>query len=470
LIARFRVVWALVAVLIILTSSQTSVGAFNGEDKEPPSIQIFELKVRPSGDNGGRVVIAIQTRDDRNLIETPKMELNFGFQWLPGSNPPPKCSMNRTFRLNLSVEEILNYRVQNNKEVQQTFYAFGAIPKIPSLDSTCTEFRDLSKPPAVSLNSAIKITPLTSKNPFPIFSGKLYLPELKDASGRVTKSEEIKSQIQATSLFVFPWPEKLLQPCLTASSFRQLNGSSPIFTAFNFEISRARELNLEIDSIAERKVLELIGSIKDYQDFLDSTSEKSWEKIPFCLENVNQNNLQQDIKAWTAIQKRKTDDYLKQLSLLNKEQQNQNAKKTALERSNVISLLQSSISEANAYAEKLGNDVRKLTASPLEIRSGTSLGATEKSKREAAKSANNNLEKYKVNLDAELQRIADVDVRLKVILSEQLQFSDKVSIDFYKNYAKNLEILRKSRESIVLKLLQYTQFYLNEIERVKRMR
>jgi hypothetical protein len=462
--------WALVAVLITLTSSQTSVGAFNGEDKEPPSIQLFELKVRPSGDNGGRIVIAIQTRDDKNLIETPKMELNYGFQWLPGSNPPPKCSMNQTFRLNLSVEEMINYRVQNNNEVQQTFYAFGALPKIPSVDSTCTEFRDLSKPPVVSLNSAIKITPLTSKNPFPIFSGKLYLPELKDVSGRVTKPVEIKSQIQATNLFAFPWPEKLLQPCLTASGFQQLKGSSSIVATFNFEISRARELNLEIDTIAERKVLELIGSIKDYQEFIDSTSEKSWEKIPFCLENLNQNNLLQDIKAWTATQKRTTDEYMKQLSLLNREQQDQNAKKLALERANLISLLQSSIGEVNAYSEKLGNDVRKLSASPLEIRSGTSLGATEKSKRDAAKSAKNKLEKFKVDLDVELKRIADVDTRLKVILSEQLQFSDKVSIDFYKNYGKNLETLRKSIESVVLKLLQYTQFYLNEIERVERMR
>lgn len=465
----FRISYILTITCLLQFFSQFSLNAFNGDDKELPKVESFDLRVQPSRDNGGSIIFSIRTRDDRNLVDQPKMEINYAFQWKVGSNPPPKCTSASTFRISLSVEEMKNLRIQNNDGVFQTFYAFGNIPKIPILDSTCTEFRDLVKPPAVSLNSPIKSTNTQSTPSVKVFSGKLFLPQLVDQSGRRSQPQEISAKISSASFYAFPWPEKLTQPCLSSQSFQQLQKSSSIITSFESEISRANDLGVETSIVAIESVLELKMKIRQYQEFIDSSNERSWEKIPYCIEEINPNILMPQVKSWTLDQKRKTDETLKLIATLNKEQQVQNANKLASERAGILSLVQSKIKEKNSYVEKLKSEIGRLTASPLKIRSGTSLGATEKSKNLAAQAASAKLEQFKISLEMELDQIYELDVKLESISVDQIEFSDKSSVEFFKNFRRNLEVLRKSTESAIVELLKYTQFYINEIERVKRM-
>lgn len=449
--------------------SQYSLNAFNGDDKELPKVDIFDLRVQPSRDNGGRIVLLIRTRDDRNLVDQPKIEINYSFQWKVGSNPPPKCTSASSFRVNLSVEEMKNLRIQNNLGVFQTFYAFGNIPKIPALESTCVEFRDLAKAPAVSLNSPIKSTRLRSNPSVPTFSGKLILPQLIDQSGRRSQSEEVGTKISSANFYSVPWPEEVIQPCLTPQSFRRFQDSSSTITAFESEISRANDFDVETNRVALESVLALKARVDQYREFIESPNESSWEKIPYCIEGINVNTLIQQIKSWTSEQKSITDKTLNLIATLNKDQQDQKAKILASERAAILLAIQSKTREKNIYVEKLRSEIGRLTASPLKIRSGTSLGATQKSKDAAAKLASTKLEQIKISLGLELGQISELDTKVESISAEQNRFSDKSSVDFYKNYLRNLEILRKSTESAIAELLRYTQFYINEIERVKRM-
>ena len=344
----FRILCIFTITCLLQFFSQLSLNAFNGEDKELPRVELLDLKVQPSRDNGGSIVFSIRTRDDRNLVDQPKMEINYAFQWKLGANPPPKCTSSSTFRVSLSVEEMKNLRVQNNLGVFQTFYAFGNIPKIPVLDGSCAEFRDLAKPPVVSLNSPIRSTNTKSNPSVKIFSGKLLLPQLIDQSGRRSKPEEVSAKILSVNLYAFPWPEKLMQLCLSSQGFQQLQKSDSIITTFESEISKANDLGVEANAVALETVLELKARIRQYQEFIDSPNERSWEKIAYCIDGINPNTLMQQIKSWTADQKKKTDETLKLIATLNKEQQVQSAKKLASERADTLSLIQSTIKEKNA--------------------------------------------------------------------------------------------------------------------------
>ena len=176
------------------------------------------------------------------------------------------------------------------------------------------------------------------------------------------------------------------------------------------------------------------------------------------------------VNEWATKQKKITDETLKQMLLDEKQRQIQSAKELATMRASIVGSIQEKVKEKNIYSDKLAIEVRNLTASPLEIQSGTSLGATEKSKKLAAQSATKKLDEAKSRLISEWNEILETDRVISLTMVEQSGYTDKVSIDFYRNYLKSLESLRTSIERTIVTLLKYTQFYLNEIERVNRMR
>ena len=457
------------AVLLILLSSTITSEAFDSSDKLPPQLSALDAIIRPSTDNGGKILLSLVTTDDKNLVETPRMELTYAFQWKLGENPPPKCTSSNTFKLVLSVEESQSKRLISNASVKQTFYAFGALPKIPSLDPSCREYRDFNQPPAVSLNSAISSSKVDGKSPIPVFSGKIIPPQIRDLSGRVSGSASFSPTLASKDLWRIPWPEKLVAPCLTSSSYLQFQKSLTVLSSYDTEVERARQVGSQENLDATKQIEELRGDIEKYSAFLSDEGEKPWERLSWCELSKNSTVLLKQIRDWTSEQKKITDAFEKQNLNEAKQREVQLAKELANRRAGLLSEVTSKVKEKEALIEKFGADYRKLTNTPLEIRKGTSLGATEKSKKNASQIAQSRLNLVKVDLDREWKQVIEIDNFLYSVTSEQSSYSDKTSLAFYKSYLQSIVKLRTSSEKLISILLQYTQFYLLEIEKLKRM-
>jgi hypothetical protein len=467
---KFRLKRFIYLSFVFILTFTSSARAFNADDKESPRIETMRSLVKPSKDNNGLVFLLISTRDDKNLVQMPKMEINYAFQWKLGSNPPPKCSSFNNFRLTLSVEEVRNKRIQGQQGVEQTFYAFGTLPKIPSLDTACQEYRDFARPPAVSMNAPISTSNITTKNPIPFFSGRIISPLLIDESGRKSDTNVSNISISTLDLYALPWPEKNLQVCLTANVLSQVEGVNAAILNYEKEVGRAIDVGLFENIEASKDVSDYRNRIKLYSEFLDDQGSKPWELVPMCEVMLSPQTITKKVNEWATKQKKITDETLKQMLLDEKQRQIQSAKELATMRASIVGSIQEKVKEKNIYSDKLAIEVRNLTASPLEIQSGTSLGATEKSKKLAAQSATKKLDEAKSRLISEWNEILETDRVISLTMVEQSGYTDKVSIDFYRNYLKSLESLRTSIERTIVTLLKYTQFYLNEIERVNRMR
>ena len=266
-----------------------------------------------------------------------------------------------------------------------------------------------------------------------------------------------------------PWPERNAKVCLTANFLFQVESVNAAILNYDKEVDRAIEVGLPESVEASKDLVDYRNRIKLYSEFLNYQGNKPWELVPVCDVMLSPQIIIKNINEWTTKQKKITDETIKQLLLDEKQREKLRVEELATRRAGIISSIQDKVKEKNIYVEKLASEVRKLTASPLEIQSGTSLGATEKSKKSAAQSATNKLDEAKSKLSFEWNQILETDGVIAITKIEQNSYTDKVSIEFYRNYLKSLENLRSSIERAIVVLLKYTQFYLNEIERVKRM-
>jgi hypothetical protein len=295
---------------ISLVFSGSSAYGFDGSDTEVPRLEQMSLANTTALKPNEPVAIVLKTSDDKNWVKIEgTLNIGFSYRLLTGRNTPPNCATVTTTFSRLEAIEIISLRTTlANARKNQTFWLVGYLPAKKDLVSNCAEYRDLSLPPVVTVNSSSfrSVTPRGSA--VPTVTGGIFVPKLTDESGRSALT--VQTQLIQESRF---WPSNnnysSSSPCLTyveSATFREKNKVA--LDQYDAEVKAANDLdNLEGKQLAEN-VTKSMQQIDSWLEFAAAPSIEKLKAVPSCsvagssssvLKSINDSRLK--IKSSNAL-------------------------------------------------------------------------------------------------------------------------------------------------------------------------
>jgi hypothetical protein len=277
--------YRLLTFLLVLTlPGMYPVHGFDGSDTEVPRLEQISLANTTALKLNEPVAIVLKTSDDKNWVKIEgTLNIGFSYRLLTGRNTPPNCATVTTTFSRLEAIEITSLRsTLANARKNQTFWLVGYLPAKKDLVSNCAEYRDLSLPPVVTVNSSSfkSVTPRGST--VPLVTGGIFVPKLTDESGRSAQTAQTQ-RIQESQF----WPSNNnylpLSPCLTyaeSATFREKNKTA--LDQYDVEVKAANDLdNLEGKQLAESVTKNLL-QIDSWLDFAAAPSFEKLKAVPSC--------------------------------------------------------------------------------------------------------------------------------------------------------------------------------------------
>ena len=278
---RYVAIFCLPISLVFIGSSAYG---FDGSDTEVPRLEQMSLANTTALKPNEPVAIVLKTSDDKNWVKIEgTLNIGFSYRLLTGRNTPPNCATVTTTFSRLEAIEITSLRsTLANARKNQTFWLVGYLPARKDLVSNCAEYRDLSLPPVVTVNSSSfkSVTPRGST--VPIVTGGIFVPKITDESGRSAQTAQTQ-RIQESQF----WPSNNnylpLSPCLTyaeSATFREKNKTA--LDQYDVEVKAANDLdNLEGKQLAESVTKNLL-QVDSWLDFAATPSFEKIKAVPSC--------------------------------------------------------------------------------------------------------------------------------------------------------------------------------------------
>jgi hypothetical protein len=430
---------------------------FDGSDRESPRVTEYKLLVRPTPENDWRIVFSLKTLDDKNIVNLPKFSFRVAFPWKPSStSPAPKCLKGAQLEVALSAYEQMYVRVSDTNTVRQSFLVTGRIPPRPTLENSCPEFRDFSKPAIAAINGRGIITTFNKGSVIPNYSGSIFEPKLEDASGRIFDPKNPSNTISALETLPLIWPNKTMEICLNEASLGMILSQEGTFQTLTKELARAEELGNSADFSQAKSLLEAQKIALEVQSYIEGKVE-DLSKFPLCPKMIQGSSHLSQVKIAINNVKRSNDDYIKAKENEIKKSEREAAADLAQTRNSRISLADEVLKTLNAEYAILSQSYSDLTKVSTVQSSTTSFGSNEKTK------AKNRAVEERIKI---LEKITEENNELKKFNSEKIaiefesqKFSDKLSVSFYQKLLSKYDQIRQLQMKKVVILLRFEQFY-----------
>ena len=290
--------------LVLTLPGMYPVHGFDGSDTEVPRLEQMSLANIGALKPNEPIAIVLKTSDDKNWVNIEgTLNIGYSYKLLPGRNTPPNCSTVTTAFSKLEAIEIVSLRsTDSNARKSQTFWLVGYLPAKKELVGNCAEYRDLTQAPVVTVNSRSFKSVTSRGSSTPIVTGGIYLPIIKDESGRSAPTAITQSMQESQFLpGIYNFAPTI--SCLSYAdsvSFKSKNQSA--LDQFELEAKAAQELaNTEGIEIADQS-LNLLKQVNLWLEFGATPSMDALKALPTCgLPNSTSSLLKAVNEARTKI-------------------------------------------------------------------------------------------------------------------------------------------------------------------------
>ena len=270
--------------LLLSVSGTNPVHGFDGSDSEIPRIEQLSLANTSAIKPNEPIAILLKTSDDKNWVKIDgTLNIGFSYRLIPGRNTPPNCATVTTTFSKLEAIEIISARTTGaNARKSQTFWLVGFLPAKKDLVSNCAEYRDLTQPPVVIVNSTNFKTLTPKGSTIPIVTGGVYVPRLVDESGRFAQTT-LTQRLQEFQFFPGVYNYVATYPCLTYSegaSFREKNRNA--LDQFEAEVKVTRDLENSEGIELSNQAIKLMRQADFWGEFAVSPTIETLKLVPTC--------------------------------------------------------------------------------------------------------------------------------------------------------------------------------------------
>lgn len=447
-------------VLFMFLSSlllQSPAVGFEEGDLESPRVEDLKLVQRPSKENNWIFLLTLKTSDDKNLVQLPKFSLTFAWKWREKVDPPPKCQTVDRVSVDVSVHEQIFERVFDKERVTQSFVAFGRIPAIPALPQGCQEFRLISEIPVVALNGKGIVKSQSKPLWVTTYSGEVYEPNLEDASGRRFVPNKPSKTLTSKDWAFSEWPADTRVVCMTQQDAMLIDNQAQLFSALDFELLRAEEIESSAKLPEIRQFLDARVIAKTVLDIARKPL-RDLSDLLSCEKPIRGSQVISSLKGAISSIKKSNDEYVKSLE----RESNAAAKAAKAEtlKAQTVKLKQidEKIRSSSITYSEFAKDLQDLTRANSSQVSGVNFGKP----KETLKTKNDFKSKrdsFRLRVDESLIVLRDLELEIIDWENSTLIARGINSNSFESQYLKKLTSLRDAQKKLIVLFMRFENFY-----------